>query len=79
VENQASDRAHRIGQTKPVFIYKLVASNTVEEKIMVMQQHKKQLADQTVNQDEGTALQSLTAEDIMELFAAGDDTDAAAD
>jgi hypothetical protein len=73
VENQASDRAHRIGQNKPVFIYKLVASNTVEEKIMAMQAQKKLLADQTVNQTEGAALQSLTAEDILDLFAAAED------
>jgi len=69
VENQASDRAHRIGQTKPVFIYKLVASNTVEEKIMAMQSHKKQLADQTINQGESGALSSLTADDILSLFS----------
>lgn len=76
VENQASDRAHRIGQNKPVFIYKLVASNTVEEKIMAMQAQKQLLADQTINQSEGAAMQSLTADDIMDLFAASDPTDA---
>ncbi|MFK7862364.1 MAG: SNF2-related protein [Granulosicoccus sp.] len=76
VENQASDRAHRIGQNKPVFIYKLVASNTVEEKIMAMQTQKQLLADQTINQSEGAAMQSLTADDIMDLFAASDPTDA---
>lgn len=75
VENQASDRAHRIGQNKPVFIYKLVASNTVEEKIMAMQAQKQQLADQTVNRTEGAAMQSLSADDIMDLFAASDPTD----
>lgn len=75
VENQASDRAHRIGQNKPVFIYKLVASNTVEEKIMAMQAQKQLLADQTVNQTEGTAIKNLTADDIMDLFAASDPTD----
>ncbi|MFK8082144.1 MAG: SNF2-related protein [Granulosicoccus sp.] len=75
VENQASDRAHRIGQNKPVFIYKLVASNTVEEKIMAMQAQKQLLADQTINQSEGAAMQSLTADDIMDLFAASDPTD----
>lgn len=75
VENQASDRAHRIGQNKPVFIYKLVASNTVEEKIMAMQAQKKLLADQTINQSEGEAMQNLTADDIMDLFAANDPTD----
>ena len=75
VENQASDRAHRIGQNKPVFIYKLVASNTVEEKIMAMQAQKQLLADQTINQGEASSMQSLTADDIMDLFAASDPTD----
>ncbi|WP_406828409.1 SNF2-related protein [Microbulbifer sp. ARAS458-1] len=45
VENQATDRAHRIGQEKPVFVYKLVAENTVEERIHQMQQQKQALAD----------------------------------
>lgn len=45
VENQATDRAYRIGQDKPVFVYKLVAENTVEEKIQQMQQDKQALAD----------------------------------
>ena len=76
VENQASDRAHRIGQNKPVFIYKLVASNTVEEKIMAMQAQKKLLADQTINQTEGAAMQSLTSDDILQLFAASDEENA---
>jgi SNF2 family DNA or RNA helicase len=78
VENQASDRAHRIGQTKPVFIYKLVASNTVEEKIMDMQKNKQQLADQTINQTERTALSGLTSDDILSLFAGQDSTSSAA-
>ncbi len=69
VENQASDRAHRIGQDKPVFIYKLVTTDTVEEKIMAMQQHKQQLADQTVNRGEASALQGLSSEDVLDLFA----------
>jgi len=73
VENQASDRAHRIGQDKPVFIYKLVASNTVEEKIMAMQAQKQLLADQTINQSEATTIQNLTADDILDLFAASED------
>ena len=76
VENQASDRAHRIGQNKPVFIYKLVASNTVEEKIMAMQAQKQLLADQTINQTgERSNMQSLTADDIIDLFAASDSSD----
>ncbi len=72
VENQASDRAHRIGQTKPVFIYRLVASNTVEEKILAMQAYKQQLSDQTVSRSEPLALKNLTADDILSLFAADD-------
>ncbi len=45
VENQATDRAHRIGQDKPVFVYKLVTAGTVEEQIMAMQARKQALAD----------------------------------
>ena len=76
VENQASDRAHRIGQNKPVFIYKLVTSNTVEEKIMAMQAQKQALADQTVNQGEGATVQNLSADDIMNLLSASDNANA---
>ncbi len=45
VERQATDRAHRIGQDKPVFVYKLLTENTVEEKILKLQEQKQQLAD----------------------------------
>jgi superfamily II DNA or RNA helicase len=44
VEDQASDRAHRIGQTKSVFVYKLIAADTVEDRIVELQQHKANLA-----------------------------------
>ncbi len=44
VENQATDRAHRIGQKKPVFVYKLLTEDTVEEKILTMQNKKQALA-----------------------------------
>ncbi len=50
VENQATDRAYRIGQDKPVFVYKLVASGTVEEKIQAMQREKQALADAIFDQ-----------------------------
>jgi len=55
-----------------VFIYKLVASNTVEEKIMAMQQHKALLADQTINRGEAAALTGLNSEDVLSLFAPGE-------
>jgi SNF2 family DNA or RNA helicase len=45
VEAQAIDRAHRIGQTQPVFAYRLIAENTVEERILELQQEKRELAE----------------------------------
>lgn len=44
VENQATDRAHRIGQNKKVFVYKLIAEGTIEERMLELQEHKKELA-----------------------------------
>ncbi|WP_299579569.1 DEAD/DEAH box helicase [uncultured Microbulbifer sp.] len=51
VENQATDRAYRIGQDKPVFVYKFICENTVEEKIIDMQSHKQALADAIYDKD----------------------------
>ncbi len=68
VENQATDRAHRIGQTKHVFNYKLITKGTVEEKILVLQQKKKDLADLIINSDEGIA-KELTKDDLEFLFS----------
>ncbi len=53
VENQASDRAHRIGQTKSVFVYKLIAVDTVEERILELQQRKAELASIAFNESSG--------------------------
>lgn len=67
VEAQAIDRAHRIGQTRPVVAYRLLAENTVEEKIAALQGKKKQLADALVSGDTGP-LSSLTREDLEFLL-----------
>ena len=66
VEQQAIDRAYRIGQGKPVFVYKLVASGTVEEKMLELQARKAGLADSLLSGVAGTA--TLTAQDFDELF-----------
>jgi len=68
VEMQAIDRAHRIGQSKKVFAYKLIAKDSVEEKILQLQQHKKILVDQLIT-TENTIFKNLTKEDIVDLFS----------
>ncbi len=67
VENQATDRAHRIGQDKPVFVYKLVSEGTVEERIVEMQTRKGALAAGILEGD-GKAVTAMTAEDLQGLF-----------
>jgi superfamily II DNA or RNA helicase len=67
VENQATDRAYRIGQDKPVFVYKLITSGTVEEKILEMQAKKRQLMDNLFDPS-AKASTKLTADDIQSLF-----------
>ena len=68
VEAQATDRAHRIGQTKSVFVYKLIAQDTVEERMLQLQADKRVLADQLYTQKSASPT-ALGAEDLEMLFA----------
>ncbi len=66
-EDQATDRAHRIGQSKKVTEYKLIMKDSVEEKILNLQRTKRDLADQVINGETGN-LGSMTKEDLMEIL-----------
>ena len=65
VESQAADRAHRIGQTKPVTVYRLVTADTVEERVIELHAHKRAIADAILDNTGDTR---LTAEDFMGLL-----------
>jgi SNF2 family DNA or RNA helicase len=68
VEAQAIDRAHRIGQSRHVFAYRLLARDTVEEKVAALQQTKRDLADAILSAD-GGLVRSLAAEDLEMLLS----------
>jgi SNF2 family DNA or RNA helicase len=67
VEDQASDRAHRIGQKKVVTVYRLVAAGTIEEKILELKQRKKDLVASVLSEDQ-TGEKQLSRDDLDELF-----------
>lgn len=66
-QNQATDRAHRIGQTRKVNVYRLIASGTIEENILKLQEAKQNLADQILSGNQ-VSLADLTKEELMELL-----------
>jgi len=68
VENQATDRAHRLGQDKPVFVYKLIVAGSIEEKIVQLQEKKAALAAGILSED-GAAVAKFSEDDLNALFA----------
>jgi non-specific serine/threonine protein kinase len=68
VEQQAIDRTHRIGQTKNIFAYRMICTDTVEDKIIQLQERKRALAKDLISDDEGF-VKSLTKEDVEYLFS----------
>ncbi len=66
VEDQAADRAHRIGQDKPVLVHRLVARNTVEERILALQEHKRELAEAAVG--DAAQASAITRNELMALL-----------
>jgi len=67
VEMQAMDRAHRIGQDKPVFVYKMISEGSIEEKILDLQASKKKLVEDVISVEEGIA-KSMDAKMISDIF-----------
>ncbi|GAB3620141.1 hypothetical protein GCM10027417_14020 [Glutamicibacter endophyticus] len=67
-EAQAIDRAHRIGQTRPVYVYRLVSQNTIESKVLALQAKKTELFNDVLGEQKDTAGSSaLSAQDFLEL------------
>jgi superfamily II DNA or RNA helicase len=69
VERQATDRAHRIGQTQKITVYKLICANTIEEKVLKLAESKEQLAEELLGREGQSSIKSITTQDIMALLA----------
>ena len=68
-QNQATDRAHRIGQTRTVLVYKLIAQGSIEEKILTMQKTKEKLADEILNGEAvSSGISGMTRQELLELL-----------
>ena len=69
VEDQATDRAHRIGQKKNVYVMKMIASGSIEEKVLALQRRKQAIINATVDTTDAAIMETLTAEDLNELLS----------
>jgi SNF2 family DNA or RNA helicase len=69
VEDQATDRAHRIGQKKTVYVIKMIASDSIEEKVLKLQRRKQAVISATVGTTDAAVMESLSAADIAELLS----------
>ena len=77
VEDQASDRAHRLGQGRPVTIYRLIAMGTIEEQMLGLHAHKRALVEQVLR-GSGADAPALSVDDLLGLLASTGDTRASA-
>ena len=69
VEDQATDRAHRIGQKKTVYVMKMIAPGSIEEKVLALQRRKQAIISATVDTTDAAVMESLTAADLNELLS----------
>ena len=69
VEDQATDRAHRIGQKRNVYVVKMIASGSIEEKVLELQRRKQAVIAATVSTTDPAVMEKLTAEDLAELLS----------
>ena len=67
-QDQATDRAHRIGQTRDVSVYKVIAKDTIEDRILALQEVKSDLAEQVIGVGGGVGLSALRKEDLIALL-----------
>ncbi|KAI0938712.1 hypothetical protein AcV5_000330 [Taiwanofungus camphoratus] len=68
VESQAFDRVHRLGQTRPVYVHRLVISDTVEDRVLALQERKKNLADGSLGEGAGKKIGRLSVRELANLF-----------
>ena len=69
VEDQATDRAHRIGQKNKVYVMKMIASGSIEEKVLSLQRRKQAVISATVDTTDAAVMETLTAADLNELLS----------